>query len=203
MLDTVINKKTSESNIYGNVFSGRAEQQIRSYTKAIEEFMKTNEVQHICEIGFAGGHSATVLLAATKNAQYTGFDMWDRSFYENSALAWVKQEFVGRKIEIVKGDSTKTVPLYNIVKTCDIIHVDGAHHAHFPKTDYINMQRLASKNNLLLIDDCTPSWPAVMNGVNYCTKKQIFTKRPKQIVPENWSHRGKLKGWCIGSYNTR
>tara|TARA_B110000090_G_scaffold7060_3_gene7369 strand:- start:28195 stop:32406 length:4212 start_codon:yes stop_codon:yes gene_type:complete len=201
-LDAVINEKAPESKIYGNVFSGHEHQQLTSYTNAIKEFLETNKVQHICEIGFAGGHSATILLAATAStgAMYTGFDMWDRGFYENSALEWVKQQFPERKIQIVKGDSTKTVPSYNIIKTCDIIHVDGAHHAHYPKTDYANMHKLASEKNILLIDDCTESWPAVMNGVSYITSKGLVTKRPESHHAIGWTHRGKKKGWCIGSY---
>ena len=200
-LDNQISKYATEKQIYGNVFSGSAKDQVESYIKHIQEFSEKNDVNTICEIGFAGGHSATTILYATKTtAQYIGFDMWDRDFYENAALSWVKEHFPSRSIRIIKGDSTKTVPNTEPLK-CDIIHVDGAHHAHYPKTDYINMQRHASVNNLLLIDDCTDSWKAVMEGVNYATEKHIFKEKPKQFIPKSWSHRGKKKGWCIGEYN--
>ena len=201
-LDTTISKHATEKQVYGNVFSGNAHEQVISYSKHVKDFVKKSGANHICEIGFAGGHSATTLLSATKHtgAKYTAFDIWDREFYENTALKWVKEHFPLRDINIIKGDSTKTVP-NTAPLNCDIIHVDGAHHAHYPKTDYINMQRHASANNLLLIDDCTDSWKAVMEGVNYATVKHIFKEKPKKFVPKGWTHRGKKKGWCIGSYS--
>tara|TARA_B110000858_G_scaffold181876_1_gene220716 strand:- start:4257 stop:7181 length:2925 start_codon:yes stop_codon:yes gene_type:complete len=201
-LDTTISKHASTKQVYGNVFSGNAHDQVVSYTQHVKDFVQKYGAHHICEIGFAGGHSATTLLLSTEmtSAKYTAFDIWDREFYENTALKWVKERFPLRNIHIIKGDSTITVPNSEPLQ-CDIIHIDGAHHAHYPKTDYINMQKHASANNLLLIDDCTDSWKAVMEGVKFATDNNIFQERPKQFIPKAWSHRGKKKGWCIGSYS--
>ena len=201
-LNNVISKYATEKQVYGNVFSGNAHDQVISYSKHVQDYVRDYGVDHICEIGFAGGHSATTLLLATEGsgASYTAFDIWDRKFYENTALKWLKEKFPLRNIHIIKGDSTITVPNSEPLQ-CDIIHIDGAHHAHYPKTDYINMQKHASANNLLLIDDCTDSWKAVMEGVKFATDNNIFQERPKQFIPKAWSHRGKKKGWCIGSYS--
>ena len=90
--------------------------------------------------------------------------------------------FPTRDIKLIKGDSTKTV-LQNaqeLSDKCDLIHVDGAHHADYPKTDLINMAALAAKHNLLFIDDCTESWPAVLLGVDYITDNNMVVSKPKE-----------------------
>lgn len=200
-LDTVLLTHASESRMYGNIFSGKGTQQIKAYAREIQKFVMHHQVQNICEIGFAGGHSATLMLSMVPNISYIGFDMWDRPFYENYALEKVRQLFPSTKITIIKGDSTKTVPKHRLVNgKCDIIHVDGAHHAHFPKTDIINMKQLAASSNLLLIDDCTSSWQAVLDGVNFGFSQGLFIERPKQEIALGWKHRGSQKGWCIASY---
>ena len=203
-LNTDIKKHANNKRVYGNVFSGEKTEQVFAYFKAVKTFLQNNpEAKHICEIGFAGGHSATIFLSASENTNisYTGFDIWDRPFYEDSALQLVKEMFPMRKITVFKGDSTKTVPLFKREHFCDIIHVDGAHHAHYPTKDYENMYRLASEKNILLIDDCTDSWPAVLKGVDNMVSLSLVSKRPEQFVTKGWVHRGSKKGWCIGSYD--
>jgi len=203
-IDSDISKHASSSKIYGNVFSGQQTEQVLAYFNAVKTFLKEHpEAKHICEIGFAGGHSATIFLSASENMDisYTGFDIWDRPFYEDSALKLVKEMFPTRQINIYKGDSTKTVPSFEKENFCDVIHVDGAHHAHYPTTDYKNMYRLASENNILLIDDCTDSWPAVLKGVDHMVSLGLVATRPEQFVTKEWVHRGSKKGWCIGMYD--
>mmetsp|Transcript_42959 Transcript_42959/g.80540 ORF Transcript_42959/g.80540 Transcript_42959/m.80540 type:complete len:86 (-) Transcript_42959:1217-1474(-) len=51
-------------------------------------------VQRICEIGFAGGHSALVFLASYPNAEYLAFDQWDRHWYQNLGLEFVRRAFI-------------------------------------------------------------------------------------------------------------
>ena len=204
-LNNDINKHGGMEKAYGNVFSGDQTKQVFSYFKSVKTFLEDNpEAANICEIGFAGGHSATIFLSASENIEnisYTGFDIWDRPFYEDSALKLVKEMFPTRQITVVKGDSTKTVASFERENFCDIIHVDGAHHAHYPTKDYENMYRLANKKNILLIDDCTNSWPAVLKGVDHMVSKGLVSKRPKQFIVKGWVHRGYQKGWCIGSYD--
>ncbi|VDI52484.1 Hypothetical predicted protein [Mytilus galloprovincialis] len=174
--------------------------QIESYISAIKNFTKKNEVKTICEIGFAGGHSATLFLFLTNSASYIGFDMWNQSVYENTAIEWVRKTFNNRRISLIKGDSTKTVPQFQ--GKCDIIHIDGAKHAHFPETDMKNMARVASCNNLLLVDDCSKSWPAVLKGVDYLKRNDLLNNI-KMHVPKGLIYRDAQKGWCIGSYNVK
>ncbi|CAG2225211.1 unnamed protein product [Mytilus edulis] len=199
-LDAAIRRKAPERKIYGNIYSGKGRMQILSYISAIREFSTKYPIRTICEIGFAGGHSATLFLLSTTSANYTGFDMWDQSVYEDTAIDWVRKQFHLRQITLIKGDSTKTVPQFK--GTCDLIHIDGAHHAHFPQTDMKNMARVASENNLLLMDDCSKSWPAVLKGVDYLKKNDLLHDI-KMNVPEGWIYRGAQKGWCIGSYKVK
>ena len=51
------------------------------------------------------------------NAEYTAFDIWDRPYYENQALNWVRSRFRNRSIRIIKGDSTSSVPSYDVIKS--------------------------------------------------------------------------------------
>ncbi|CAC5416562.1 EXT2 [Mytilus coruscus] len=199
-LDITIHKKAPEKKIYGNIYSDKERMQIESYFSAIKNFTKMYEVKTICEIGFAGGHSATLFLRLTDSASYIGFDMWDQPVYENTAIEWVRQQFKNRRITLIKGDSTKTVPQFQ--GKCDIIHIDGAHHAHFPQMDMKNMARVASVNNLLLIDDCSKSWPAVLKGVEYLKTNDLLDNL-NMHVPEGWIYRGAKKGWCVGSYKVK
>ncbi|CAC5416572.1 unnamed protein product [Mytilus coruscus] len=126
--------------------------------------------------------------------------MWDQPVYENTAIEWVRQQFKNRQITLIKGDSAKTVPQFQ--GKCDIIHIDGAHHTYSPKMDMKNMARVASINNLLLMDDCSKSWPAVLKGVEYLKTNNLLDNL-KMHVPEGWIYRGAQKGWCIGSYKVK
>jgi hypothetical protein len=111
-LDSVVRSKASEKQIYGHIYNHANLEQPLSYLKALREY--TGPAERICEIGFAGGHSATIFLHALPNAEYQAFDRWDRPFYEEAALAQVKAMFPTRQISVTKGDSTKTVPKYQV-----------------------------------------------------------------------------------------
>ncbi|CAC5416569.1 unnamed protein product [Mytilus coruscus] len=65
-----------------------------------------------------------------------------------------------------------------------------------------NMARVASINNLLLVDDCSKSWPAVLKGVDYLKKNDLLNNI-QMHGPEGWIYRGAQKRWCIGSYNVK
>jgi len=195
-LDSVIRSKTQENRVYGHIFNGGNMEQPLAYLAALRSY--SGPASRICEIGFAGGHSATVMMYAKPGAVYQAFDMWDRPFYEDAALAKVRAMFPGRPFDIFRGDSTKTVPSYS--NMCDIIHVDGAHHDNFPAQDLRNMERLANPaGHLLLVDDCTSSFPAVLNAWN-ALKQAGKVVEHKAVKPAGWSYRGAQKGWCIGEY---
>ena len=120
-------------------------------------FLKCGCEQH------AGGHSALAFLTAYPNAAYLAFDQWDRAWYQDLGLRFVRNLFPGR-VTVVFGDSTVSVPRFLHVNPgieCDIISVDGAHHSHFPLHDLYNMLPYARERHVLLADDCTHSWPAV------------------------------------------
>lgn len=196
-LTNTIDLQVPERNVYGNIYSDRNTVQVKGYLNAVREFQLRHSVRTICEIGFAGGHSATSLLYATGAANYMGFDEWNRPIYEDAALQWVIQTFRESNIVIYKGDSTENVPEYD--GKCDVIHIDGGHQGDVPLTDMTNMARLASKHNLLLIDDCTESFPAVLMGVNVLKEKNIVSNITQNDA--GWVHRGFQKGWCVGHYN--
>jgi predicted O-methyltransferase YrrM len=84
-LDTEVRSKVSDEQVYGNTHNNANMEQPLAYLKALYDYHDT--AKRICEIGFAGGHSATIFLHALPNAEYHAFDDWDRPYYEDAALA--------------------------------------------------------------------------------------------------------------------
>lgn len=111
-LDRVVLAKASIDKIYGHIYNHGNLAQPRAYLRTLRQY--TGPASRICEIGFAGGHSATIFLHGLPQAEYQAFDMWDRPFYEDAALAKVRSMFPGRNITVTKGDSTVTVPKYKV-----------------------------------------------------------------------------------------
>lgn len=64
-----------------------------------------------------GGHSALVFLASYPNAEYLAFDQWDRHWYQNLGLEFVRRAFPDRAVTVVKGDST-VPPNKNLLQRC-------------------------------------------------------------------------------------
>jgi hypothetical protein len=99
-----------------------------------------------------------------------------------------------------------TLPLILVIAyqrqgTCDIIHVDGAHHAPYHAADLANMRRLANPaGNLFLADDCVSSFPAVLKACNKMKAGGSLVEHSVEL-PRGWNFRGKQKGWCIGEYS--
>lgn len=198
VLDSVIGKALPKGkNVYGNVFTDKDQEQLKAYIQYVRGFAP-NKVKRICEIGFAGGHSAVTLLLASGAPEYIGFDIWDRADYENAAWDHVTNLFPNVKFTLVKGDSTITVPAFKDKYMCDILHVDGAHHAHYPQADLTNMQQLASPENLLFADDCCTSWPAVYKAWESGMKQGYIKEYGRHTT--NHMFRRTYKGWCVGFY---
>lgn len=127
-------------------------------------------VKHICEIGFNGGHSASLWLLANPTAKVTMFDLWEHP-YANTGLAFLRSteakqlglRDVDTRLTIVKGSSIETVPQYareNPGDKCDVISVDGGHNLDVAGADLKNMKSLGTPRTVLFLDDtdCAPEW---------------------------------------------
>jgi len=61
------------------------------------------------------------------------------------------KETFGERINIVIGDSTKT--LLNVTDMYDLIHIDGGHTTEVAESDIINSYRVSKKGTILIMDD--------------------------------------------------
>jgi precorrin-6B methylase 2 len=97
-------------------------------------------VKTVCEVGFAGGHSTVVYMTANPNVTIYSFDNFHKRGLTSTAYEMLRGN---GHITLIEGDSTKTVPAFmedHPDVYCDIISIDGAHHAKFPDTDLRNFK---------------------------------------------------------------
>lgn len=185
----------SEHNIWGNIYNGQDLQQGREYMS----YTRKPSVKTVCEVGFAGGHSAIVYKTAQPEVQIYSFDDFGKKELSEKAYEFV--EPLGN-IHIMKGDSTFTVPEFRKTKKnvlCDVISIDGAHHGHFPFTDIKSLKFLANHPNTVLIDDYHPEdWPAVYDAVEKHVKQGAL--KVSHVSKSSIVFRGKEKQWAVAEY---
>ena len=128
-------------------------------------------VRRICEIGFNAGHSASLWLMANPTAEVLMFDLWTHNSSEIAAKFLLSPEAralgiedAASRLQIIKGDSTKTVVDYaaeNPSVKCDLLSVDGGHTHEIALADIGHMHNLANPRfNTVVIDDtqCDLPW---------------------------------------------
>lgn len=73
---------------------------------------------------------------------------------------FIESLFPNIRISIIKGDSTKTIPLFhnnNSSIKCNFISIDGGHSGKVPSLDIYNFRVLADVTNTVVIDDADSS----------------------------------------------
>lgn len=181
------------SKLYGNVFTSQDTTQTDEYIGyALQPWVST-----ICEIGFAAGHSTIIWTGVRKSNKVISFDNFGKERVTQLAYDNIKTT---NNVTIYRGDSTKTVLKFadsNFPNTsCDLISIDGAHHAHFPERDIFNFRLLASPRNIVLIDDFSSSWQAVQLGV---AKAKNFLQH-RHTAYSSVKFRNSFKGWLVAQY---
>lgn len=184
-----------ENNIWGNIYNGQDLEQPREYMS----YASLPWVKTICELGFAGGHSTVTYLTANPSAKIYSFDDMARKDLGTTAYNRLKESI---DITLTVGDSTQAIPKFTRANPnvyCDIISVDGAHHAHFPDHDLNNFKYMANYPNVVLIDDFhRKDWPAVTTGVDNRVKEGSLKIR--HVAASTIIFRQKQKQWAIGEY---
>lgn len=124
----------------------------------------------ILEIGvYKGKRSIEMMdLAQCFNKQITfyGFDLFEKitkrkikdelsknPLSKDQILKQLKYLFPKAKINLIKGNTIKTLKNFNIKKKIDFIFIDGGHSINTIKKDWQNVKKLMHKNSLVVFDD--------------------------------------------------
>jgi hypothetical protein len=126
---------------YTNVFLNKA--------KNISNLVLNKNIKNVMEIGFNSGFSTLLMLLSNPNMKITCFDLGEHK-YTIPCYEKLKETF-GERINIIIGDSTKT--LLNITDIYDLIHIDGGHSTDVANSDIINSYRLSKHGTILIMDD--------------------------------------------------
>ena len=95
---------------------------------------------------------------------------------------YLNSEFPGR-LNIVWGDSTKTVESFRTHIKYDFIHIDGGHTRYIAETDFYNCKELSDDDSLLMIDD-TQSEP-LLSLFNDIVNYNIASKETLEYQTDN------------------
>jgi len=117
--------------------------------KNISNLVLNKNIKNVIEIGFNSGFSTLLMLLSNKNTNVTCFDLGYHK-YTIPCFEKLKETF-GDRINIIIGDSTKT--LQNINDVYDLIHIDGGHSTNVANSDIINSYRLSKQGTILIMDD--------------------------------------------------
>jgi len=126
---------------YTDVFINKA--------KNISNLVLNKNIKSVMEIGFNSGFSALLMLFTNPYMKLTCFDLGEHS-YTLPCFLKLKETF-GDRINIIIGDSTKTLP--NINEKYELIHIDGGHSTEVAESDILNSYRLSKSGTILIMDD--------------------------------------------------
>jgi predicted O-methyltransferase YrrM len=125
---------------------------------------KIKNLQYLCknkkkivEIGVNACHSLLLMLLINPEAEYLLFDL-NCHKYTEPAFNYIKSQFPSTKINIIFGDSTKTMHKFIVdnqteLHSYDLIHIDGGHTIDIFSRDYNNSKQLSVNNGIVVFDD--------------------------------------------------
>jgi len=125
---------------------------------------KIKNLQYLCknkkkiiEIGVNACHSLLLMLLINPEAEYLLFDL-NCHKYTEPAFNYIKSQFPSTKINIIFGDSTKTMHKFIVdnqteLHSYDLIHIDGGHTIDIVSRDYNNSKQLSVNNGIVVFDD--------------------------------------------------
>lgn len=117
--------------------------------KNISNLVLNKNIKHVMEIGFNSGFSTLLMLISNPKLNITCFDLGEHKY----TLPCYKKlkELFGDRINIIIGDSMKTLP--EIQDKYDLIHIDGGHSVEVAESDIIQSYRLSKNRTILIMDD--------------------------------------------------
>lgn len=178
---------------------GQVQDQIRHYAAA-SLLLGNTSATTICEVGFNAGHSASVFLAANPHTRYIAFDLGTLG-WSKAQRALIEAKFGGRT-DFVLGSSFVTVPQFHAQRSdvqCHLWSIDGDHSANSMK-DFVAAREMAAPGGLVLADDYTSSFPAVIES----WRQMVDSGRLETIMchedPKLYTYHRLKKGWCLGRW---
>jgi mannosyltransferase OCH1-like enzyme len=169
----------SGESLEGNVFYEHGN--LNNYNEFLEFenkrynlFYYGRQSYNILEIGFNGGHSTLLYLISNPYSKIQLFDIGEHK-YSKSCFEYLNKEFPNR-LNIIWGDSTKTLEDFKTHIKYDFIHIDGGHTRYIAETDFYNCKELSDNDTLVLIDD-TQSEPLLSLFEDFIFNK--FVKNEK------------------------
>lgn len=118
-------------------------------SKNISNLVLNKNIKNVMEIGFNSGFSTLLMLLSNPNVHVSCFDLGNHK-YTIPCYKKMKENF-GDRINLIIGDSTKTLP--NINNNYDLIHIDGGHSTVVADSDIINSYRLSKQGTIVIMDD--------------------------------------------------
>jgi len=110
------------------------------------------KANNVIEIGFNAGHSALLFLLANPNSKVVCFDICEHP-YTLKCFEYLRSLF-GDRLELIKGDSTVTIPQYKLTHPdviFDVFHLDGSHDVQIARQDFENV--LGIVRSFIVFDD--------------------------------------------------
>ena len=172
------------------------------YQTFMFDFVKEKQPRSILEIGFNAGHSACCFLNASPRANLVAFDIciWGT---EQPAAEALSKYF---DIELVKGDSTETVPEYmqSHDDTFDFVFVDGGHRGDTPYLDIANTKDRVNPGGYILIDNMEePPVEKAFERVDWSDYEEELTgiHQPNNPSAPNFPRKDKYQKYTVMKKN--
>lgn len=143
----------SGENLEGNIFmihhTTDYTDKYLNKAKNISNLVLNKKIKNVMEIGFNAGFSTLLMLLSNPNLHVTCFDLGEHK-YTIPCYQKLKENF-GHRLNIIIGDSTKTLETYYDI--FDLIHIDGGHLTEIANKDIIQSYRLSKTRTVLIMDD--------------------------------------------------
>jgi len=149
----------------------------RNLTKILNLQYLCKNKKKIIEIGVNACHSLVLMLIINPDAEYLLFDLNNHKYTEHT-INYVKKSFPNTKINIINGNSIKTLKKFILdnpkeTKSYDLIHLDGGHERHVYSQDYANSKKLLIDNGIVVFDDY--DMPYIRSFINEkCKRNEII-----------------------------
>tara|TARA_B110001452_G_scaffold69022_1_gene55598 strand:+ start:370 stop:1239 length:870 start_codon:yes stop_codon:yes gene_type:complete len=177
--------------------------QVPTEVTILRSLANASGVRTVCEIGFAGGHSAVVWLDGLTTRTFE-FDLLALR-YSNASRAFIEETYPGR-VRFHPGNSAITVPAFSremalAREACDLWFVDGAHGFQWPRQDMLAALSVLRHGGMLVADDCTPRFHRVQEAWRMLVRERLVNEWSDLCQTQTLPAPVGLKGWCVGQFN--